>query len=88
MREIGELPSEVLEQILLKLDNESLVNVSKVSLFWMKLIHGISCLPLIGGSNDLREKMLKCGWIDVEHHMKNCKCIELYCGLYSLIGGN
>ena len=88
VRELGDLPLEVLEQILLKLDNDSLVNMSRVSLFWMKLVHGISCLPLSGGCSDLKDKMLKCGWVEGEHDMLTCKCIELYCGLYSFIGGN
>jgi len=86
MKAIGDLPSEVLDEIFSNLDGESMIVASKVCLLWRRVVHEFTSLRASKCDTELKEKLEKCGWIFGEHDFEYCKCIELNIGLFKLIG--
>jgi len=86
MKAIGDLPSEVLDEIFSNLDGESMIVASKVCLLWRRVVHEFTSLRASKCDTELKEKLEKCGWIFGEHDFEYCKCIELNIGLFKFIG--
>ena len=86
MKAIGDIPSEVLDEILSDLDGESMIVASKVCLLWRRVVHEFTSLRASKCDPELKEKLEKCGWIFGEHDFEFCKCIELNIGLFKFIG--
>jgi len=86
MKAIGDLPSEVLDEIFSNLDGESMIVASKVCLLWRRVVHDFTSLRASKCDTELKEKLEKCGWIFGEHDFEYCKCIELNIGLFKFIG--
>jgi len=86
MKAIGDLPSEVLDEIFSNLDGESMIVASKVCLLWRRVVHDFTSLRATKCDTDLQEKLEKCGWIFGEHNFEYCMCIELNIGLFKFIG--
>jgi len=77
-------PPEFMFKILNKLDRESLLNASKVSVEWKKNAHDLLSIPM-NKNHELKEKLEKCGWIMGDHDVKNCDCIEKNMRMFKLV---
>jgi len=86
MKVIGDLSSEVLNEIFSYLDGDSLIIASNVCLSWRRIVHKFTSLRATKCDSDIKEKLEKCGWIFGEHDFEYCKCIELNTGLFKYIG--
>jgi len=86
MKAIGDIPSEVLDEIFSNLDGESMIVASKVCLLWRRVVHEFTSLRASKCDTELKEKLEKCGWFFGEHDFEYCKCIELNIGLFKFIG--
>ena len=87
MKVIGDLPSEVLDEIFSNLDGDSLIVASNVCLSWRRVIHKFTSLHASKCDADVKEKLKKCGWNFGEHDLEHCKCIELNTSsLFKFIG--
>jgi len=86
MKVIGDLSSEVLNEIFSYLDGDSLIIASNVCLSWRRIVHKFTSLRATKCDSDIKEKLEKCGWIFGEHDFEYCKCIELNIGLFKFIG--
>jgi len=87
MKVIGDLPSEVLNEIFSNLDGDSLVVASNVCLLWRRVVHKFTSLRASNCDADVKEKLEKCGWNFGEHDIEHCKCVELNTSsLFKFIG--
>jgi len=81
------LPLVALENLLPRLDRESLIAASKVCVSWKRIVHDFTSRHVTNDvDSDLRDKLVKCGWILSEHDVERCRCIELYTSLFKFIG--
>jgi len=86
MAGLEDLPLVALENLLPRLDRESLIAASKVCVSWRKIVHDFTSRRISNVDSDLRDKLEKCGWIMSEHDVERCSCIDLYTSLFKFIG--
>jgi len=86
MADLEDLPLVALENLLPRLDRESLIAASKVCVSWKKIVHDFTSRRISNVNFDLKEKLAKCGWIMNEHDVERCSCIDLNSSLFKFIG--
>jgi len=81
MNNFEKLPLEVLHIIFTKLDEGSLLTVSKVCEQWKKEIHDLSWKSITRQAEEVNEDFFsKCGWKREKHELDSCSCIDLHLG--------
>jgi len=86
MADLEDLPLRALDNLLPRLDRESLKAASNVCVSWKKIVHDFTSRRISNVDSDLRDKLEKCGWIMSEHDVERCSCIELNSSLFKFIG--
>ena len=81
MNNFEKLPLEVLHIIFSKLDEDSLLTVSKVCEQWKREIHDLSWKSITRQAEEVNEDFFsKCGWKREKHELDSCSCIDLHLG--------